>query len=196
MEQRKAYRRVPNFNFIPPEYRMPTISLRRLSFRAVLVLIAVIEILVVQSLYAERSSIKANTDAAQRKTRQIEKRMETVNVNKQEAVKLQATIDALKKYQETTELSQKELGLEQVNWARVMNTFFQSKPEGVTLQRIAKQERQVSITGTAADYATLVNYQKKLLSSSVFSKVVFPRADKSGASVTFSMIAEVKAGGK
>ncbi|MBI4296478.1 MAG: PilN domain-containing protein [Chloroflexi bacterium] len=197
MEQEKAYRRVPNFNFIPLEYRLPIVSVRRLSLRMLLVVVVVIEVLLAQNLYAERATIKANVDTAQRKIQQINRRLETANAGKQEAAKLQATIEALQKDQAVFEQNRKELGLKQIDWPRVMTTFFQSKPEGIVLQHITKQETgQVSLSGTAVDYATLVSYQTALLSSAIISKVVFPKADRSGSSISFSMVAEVNPGAR
>ncbi len=175
MEQKKAYRHVPNINFIPLEYQIPTVSIWRLSLRVLLAIMIVVELLLIPNLYKEKSTIKANVDSAQQKIQQIDKILEAANTKKEE-----------EQYRE-------ELGIKQVDWPQVMTTFFQSQPQGVELQNITNQgTTQVSVTGTAVDYATLASYQKKLLSSPVISRIISLRSNKSGSSVSFSLVAEVK----
>ncbi len=196
VNQRQDYRRVPNPNFIPPEYRTRILPSRQLSLRLLLVVMIAGGAFIVTNLYQQRSALQASIASAQQKVQQADKNLAAANAKKEEAKKLQATIEALKNQYEVMKQDW-GLGKEQADWPRVMATLFHSKPEGVQLRSVAKQETtQVTVAGTAMDYAALLQYRDQLLSSPVISRVISLSSSKAESSVSFSLVAEVKTGVK
>lgn len=192
MQPRKDYRQVPNFNFIPPEYRRPTLSPQRLSLRLLLVLVIVAEVFFVQNLYQQKSTLQAAINSTQQKIAQVEERIAKIaNVSGSEA-----TIKALRQEWEILERDRKELGMEQPNWSQVMSTFFQSQPKGVALDSIQQLTGVVNITGTALNYPALIEYYRKLLVSPVISSINQLKSERVGGVIAFSFEVVVKAGGQ
>lgn len=192
MQQRKVYHQVPNFNLIPLEYRRPTISFHRLAVRLLLVLVIVAEVFFIQNLYQEKSTLEVAVDSARQEIQQIEKKLAEVNAKKDEAKKLEATIEALKKEGEALE----ELGMKQADWHQVMAALFQSRSQGVELSSVKQNGARVNVTGIASNYAALLEYRHALLASPAISQIIFLKSEKAGLSISFSLAIEVKMEGK
>ncbi len=196
INQRKDYRGVPNLNFIPPEYRTRILPSRQLSLRLLLVVMIAGGAFIVANLCQQRSALQVSLESAQRRVQQAEKSLAAANAKKEEAKKLQATIDAVKNQNETMKQDWAQT-MVRTDWPQVMTTLFRSKPEGVQVRSITKQETaQVTVAGTATDYAALLQYRDQLLSSPIVSRVVSLSSSKAEASVSFSLVAEVKTGVK
>ena len=196
VSQRKDYRGVPNLNFIPLEYRRRILPSWQMLVRLQLVWMIVVGAFIVTNLYQQRSALQASMDSAQRKIQQADRNLAAANAKKEEAKKLQATIESLKNQ---NEVMKQDWGLVvgQADWSRVMAALFHSKPEDVQLRSVTKQETmRVTVAGTAVDYATLLQYRNQLLSSPVISRVISLSSSKAASSVSFSLVAEVKPGGK
>lgn len=185
MQPSKIYRQVPNFNLIPLEYQKPTISGRRLWLRLLLVIVIVAEVLFIQNLYREKSTLEAATASTQQKILQIEEKLNLVNETK-----------ALEAERQALEDDWRELATKQTDWPKVLTALFQSKPKGVTLSSVQQDGRRLNTTGTASDYTALVEYRHLLLASPTISHIVSLQSVMSESAISFAMVVELKIGGE
>ena len=196
INQRQDYRRVPNLNFIPSEHQGSILPSRQLLLCLLLTIMIAGGAFIVTNLYQQRSALQTSIDSAQRKVQQADKSLAGANAKKEEAKKLQATIDALKNQNEAMKQDW-ALAMQRTDWPQVMTTLFSSKPEGVQPRSITMQgTTQVTVAGTAVDYVVLLRFRDGLLASPVVSRVISLSSSKAEASLSFSLVAEVKTGGK
>ncbi len=196
VNQRQDYRRVPNPNFIPPEYRTRILPSRQLSLRLLLVVMIAGGAFIVTNLYQQRSALQASIESAQRKVQQADKNLAAANAKKEDAKKLQATLEALKTQNEAIKQDW-ALAMERTDWSQVMATLFHSKSEGVRLLSITKQgTTQVTVAGTAVDYVALLRFRDELLAAPIVARVISLSSNKAESSLSFSLVVEVKTGGK
>ncbi len=196
VNQRQDYRRVPNPNFIPPEYRTRLLPSRKLMLRILLVVMIAGGAFIVTNLYQQRSALQASIESAQQKVQQADKDLAAANAKKEDATKLQATLEALKTQNEATRQDW-ALAMDRADWSRVMATLFQSESEDVQLRSITTQgNNQVTVAGTAVDYVALLLFQNKLQASPIISRVISLSSNKAESSLSFSLVAEVKTSGK
>lgn len=197
MQQRKDYRRVPNFNLMPLEYQRPAIPLKRLALRILLVLVIAVEVLFIPNLYQQKSSLEAAIELAQRNMQQIDNKIAAMaNVQGKDAAALAAALKALREKVGGLENDWNALGMEQPNWSAVIAAFYQSKPGGVQLTSVNQSAGLVTVTGTASDYPTLVDYYHGLLTSPVLSRINLLKSASAGASIAFSLEVAVRMVGK
>ncbi|MDP2919564.1 MAG: PilN domain-containing protein [Dehalococcoidia bacterium] len=197
MQQRKDYRRVPNFNLVPLEHRKPTVSFRRLSLRFLLVIVIVAEAFLIRNLNQQKSSLEAAIDTAQRKMQQIDKEIAIIaNVQGKDAATLEAALKALRERVGGLDKDWKALGMEQPNWSAVIAIFYQSKPGGVQLTSLNQSAERVTATGTASDYRTLLDYYYGILASPLISQITLLKSASAGSSVSFSLEVVVRMTGK
>lgn len=183
MQQKKNYRQVPNFNFIPPEYQKPAVFTRRFSLRLLFVLVIVAEVFFIQNLYQEKLTLEESVDSIQQKIQQVEEKTNIVN-----------TEEALKQEHQVREDTWRELRTNQADWPGITSALFLSKPQGVTLFSIKQDGGRVIATGITSDYAALIRYHRVLQSSPAISQIISLTSKIAESSISFTIDIEVKMG--
>lgn len=194
MQQRKAYRQVPDFNLIPPEYLPPVIFSRRYLLRLLLVLVIAAAVFFIQSALQETSAIESDTATVREQLLDIAAQFDAANAQRGEADRLTADVEALRSAGEALESEWAELTTEHADWPEIMAALFQ-RPGGVELNTITKVDAtHVDVTGSASDYGALLQYRAALQRSRVISRIISLRSLRAESSVSFSLSVEVMEG--
>ena len=155
MQQRKDYHQVPDFNFIPPEYRKPSISLFWFSLRFLLVLVIVAEASLIWYLQEERGSLQAIVNSRQQQIQLIEEKLVVVQAKKEEAKELESAIELLDKERQAIEDQLQVLENTSEEEAKGLET---SDPEAQELKATIKEiEREQEIL--EEDWSELIRQQ-------------------------------------
>lgn len=152
MQPRKIYRQVPNFNLIPAEYQKPTISGRRLGLRLLLVMVIIAEVLFIQNLYREKSSLEAAITSTQQQIRQIEEELNIIN----SATALEQERQALEQEEQALKNNWRQLLTTQADWPQVLTALLLSQPQNIQLSTVRQDGNRLNAIGTASDYTALV----------------------------------------
>lgn len=193
-DQRQDYRRVPNLNLIPSEYQVHILPSRQLLLRLFLAIMIIGGAFIVINLYLQRSALQAGLDAAQQKVGEANTRLAAANARIEEAKKLQATIDQLATQNQAIEQA---LVINKTDWGLLLTTIFNSSTAGVHLISITNSgTTQVMVTGTSVDYIALLKFRDSLLKSPIIGKVISLSSSQGEGSLSFSLSAITRTGGK
>lgn len=192
---RKHYRGIPNFNLIPLEYRMASVSLRRLSFLLLLILLIATTVWFIQDLYQERAGRRAAIEALQGDISAIEAQLEVASAARDEAAELLTTIRGMKEQHQgllnQRQQDWRELGVNPAEWHRVVAAVFRSPLFGVELSSIVVQRMEVALSGTAPDILALLRYRQGLLADPTISRIVSFNSEVVEGTVSFSLVARI-----
>mgnify|MGYP001560286353 FL=1 len=182
---RRLYRQVPNFSFVPPEYKKPNVLSRRLLLRLFITAVIAVELFFIWNLYQEKASLEAAIDSSQLQIQQTEDKKAIVNAEKE-----------LRKERQVLQDDWKTLTVRQIDWPQILSAFLKSKPGGIELSLLTQDGELMNANGTASDYASLLQYRSALLGSPAISQINSLDSKSVNGSVTFSLSVKIGVGGR
>jgi len=193
--EERHYQGLPNFNLIPPEYRIRIIPRRQRVIQLLLLLMIVVAASFIPGLYQTMSAHEAAIEAFQVDVTAIEAELERVTAERDEAEEWLTSIRAMKEEHQAL-LNQRqrawdELGVNPVEWHELTAAVFRSRLFGVQLSSVEIQGMGVTISGTAPDYIALLRYRTALLADPAISRIVSFDSEIVEAAVSFSLVARI-----
>ncbi|MDO8530901.1 MAG: hypothetical protein Q7T26_01840 [Dehalococcoidia bacterium] len=148
-----------DINFIPPAYRRESLSK---SSRQYLILCCILLVGLVYLFVMFRAQQKEMGFLELRRAA-LEKQQVEIAAGKSEFDKLQ---DAIKVVEEKAAgLAAVQKGLPTIPWGRVLQAIGDSGTDKITLGSLVQQKRNVTISGLAADFPSLVEYGTRVKAS-------------------------------
>ncbi|MEK7872392.1 MAG: hypothetical protein AAB502_00875, partial [Chloroflexota bacterium] len=141
-----------DINFIPPAYRRESLSK---PSRQYLILCCILLVGLVYLFVMFRAQQKEMGFLELRRAA-LEKQQVEIAAGKPEFDKLQAAIKAVD--DQAAELAAVQKGLPTIQWGRVVQAIGDSGTDRITLGSLVQQKRNVTISGVAADFPSLVEY--------------------------------------
>ncbi len=182
---RRLYRQVPNFSFVPPEYKKPNVLSRRLLLRLFITAVIAVELFFIWNLYQEKASLEAAIDSSQLQIQQTEDKKAIVNAEKE-----------LRKERQVLQDDWKTLTVRQIDWPQILSAFLKSKPGGIELSLLTQDGELMNANGAAPDYTSLLQYRGALLGSPAISQINSLDSKSVNGSVTFSLSVKIGVGGR
>lgn len=161
-----------DLNLLPPEFRRVLVTAREFIF--VLGILAGVAAIVVMNevsvaAKAENTIDQQRIDLVRANIQQL------TSQNKTEADRLAAQIGEINKQLEVSGLDTQALRQRFQVWSPLMKELVTKRPPGLLLSSVQQESLNVTVTGVAADTASLIRFGEQLLKTGLLSEVLFPR---------------------
>lgn len=148
-----------DINFIPPAYRREALSTRSRQYLILCCILLVGLVYLVVMVRAQQEEIRF----LELRQAALEKQQAELAQSKPEFDKLQDTIKVVE--EKAAGLAAVQKGLPAIQWGRVLQAIEDSGSNRITLRSLVQQKRNVTISGLAADFPSLVEYGARVKAS-------------------------------
>lgn len=186
-----AYRRLPNLNIIPEEFRRPAISMVRVA----LIVIIIIEAGLGYFAYQMRVGGEQAAAALEVRLTQLEGDIGRARDDQARAQTLQASIDALRQRLPQLEQDYGQVTRGSAAWSGLLQHIVGQMPRGVTVKSVTQSGTGARLSGVADSYSTVMGYRYALEASPLVMSVIpesLSGSESPGSPVSFVLVIELR----